>query len=152
MLGLGIFMRAQTDNATATPNKARGGLPKRGVTPDVTCADPIRIGVPSDQRKPRDLLFPATLADGHTMPSENDATPAASTKLPKLMDTLLGAIQRCYVLLPTQPSSSKLTLFDGHTRPSKIVATPSASTKVEKLMGTLSAYFAPKRRQLKVTL
>src|SRR5690348_3970897 len=44
------------------------------------------------------------------------------------------------------------TLVDGHTVPSKIAVTPAASTKVEKLMDTLSACFATKRRQLKVTL
>jgi hypothetical protein len=44
------------------------------------------------------------------------------------------------------------TLADGHAMPSKITATPAASTKVEKLMDTLSARFATKRRQSKVTL
>src|SRR5690348_14883011 len=44
------------------------------------------------------------------------------------------------------------TLVDGHTVPSKIAVTRAASTKVQKLMDTLSACFAIKRRQLKVTL
>jgi hypothetical protein len=38
-------------------------------------------------------LFVATLADGHTMPSENAVSRSASTKLPKLMDTLSDPIR-----------------------------------------------------------
>jgi hypothetical protein len=113
MLPSATFMRALIDNATAIQHPTTGGPSKRNVIGQVTSDEPIRIGVPSDQRESRDLPFAptlldghTTLGDGHTMPSKNAATPSASTKVEKLMDTLFRAssaplhvTSRCNVLL-----------------------------------------------------
>jgi hypothetical protein len=60
----------------------------------------------------------SALIDGHTMPSENAATPAASTKPPKLMDTLFALValrfdvtSRCNIAVTRHPLFSRFSSF-----------------------------------------
>jgi hypothetical protein len=104
MLSSLIFMAAQIDNATAIPNNTKGELPNEDVTRHVTSSEVAERG----RTGPALADGHTTLGDGHAMPSENAATPTASTKVAKLMDTLLDATSRCYLLLPTDPATDFL--------------------------------------------
>ena len=111
-------MAAQIDNTDAIQDTLGGRLPKTNVTPVALLARPLMdVTSPSGcslatnhsfTLNPRNAgegpLAPAgrsfptsnlqhptsspTLGDGHTVPSENAVTRAASTKVEKLMDTL----------------------------------------------------------------
>jgi hypothetical protein len=121
-------MAAQIDNtATTTPK----GAPLSAIRGKVRHFESVTL---------------TTLGDGHAMPSENAVTRAASTKLPKLMDTLLNGVARCYLLLRADPSASPGTLGDGHAMPSENAVTRAASTKLPKLMDTLFNVFGTKSR------
>src|SRR5690348_12533775 len=113
MVGLRIFMRAQIDNTTPTTPK---GAPNRLLNQPTNqshfeCANRSSHGASNNSRNSRRIshfpkinrhkithsmisvaLWPSlaltTLVDGHTVPSKNAATPSASTKVEKLMDTL----------------------------------------------------------------
>jgi hypothetical protein len=87
-----IFMRGQIDNAAPATQK---GAP---------------LPATRDTNRQSESFTLTTLGDGHTMPSENAVTPAASIEVAKLMDTLsrassasMDVTSRCYVAVTYRP-------------------------------------------------
>lgn len=105
MLWSVIFMRTQIDNATAGQQSLTTGLPERSVTRP--------LGLPRPSLASLQSLTLSTLAghassvqiDGHAVPSIFAATPSASTKVEKLMDTLFSTGRHTFALFSTAFSS-----------------------------------------------
>ena len=85
-----IFMADKIDNTEAIQETVAGRAQQRDVT-SLLRADPGVSLVTSHSPLATEFV---TLGDGHTVPSENAVTPAASTKLENLMDTLSRGFER----------------------------------------------------------
>jgi hypothetical protein len=142
MLRSDIFMAHKIDNTT---NATQKGALLSALSSPICDSQSITLTTLAGRAS-------SALIDGHTMPSENAVTPAASTRVAELMDTLFGPFVPCNIVTSTifAPSTEATPPtvevgFSRHACREKSPASPAASTKPPELLDTLLSCLKARR-------